>query len=35
MCKMYITRCGVLMVDGIDMGSFDAMELKLDVESDV
>ena len=32
---MYITRRGVLMVDGIDMGSVDAMELKLDVENEI
>ena len=33
--NVYITRCGVLMVDGIDMGSVDAMELKFDVENEV
>ena len=33
--NVYITRCGVLMVDGIDMGSVDTMELKLDVQNEV
>ena len=33
--NVYITRRGVLMVDGIDMGSVDAMELKLDVENEI
>ena len=33
--NVYITRRGVLMVDGIDIGSVDTMELKLDVENEV
>ena len=32
---IYITRHGVLMVHSIDLGSVDAMELKLDVKNDV
>ena len=32
---IYITRHGVLMVDGNYLGSVDAMELKFDGENDV
>ena len=33
--NVFITRRGVLMVDGNDLGSVDAMELKFDDENDI